>query len=215
MNRSRKLIFAGDDPEILEWRRRYGGGTPQGEQQQMMGDYLGDYRGTQILEKDVMELFGFIALDGSSNVVGIAPTATPPAAQSSGPYAYTRFKGLTGSIGVAGAVVTQPHQSAGLYYFTLDKPWEALLDASLTFYDQGAVTGLQWSVTANVRANTSDPAPISGVFPGTNTNLSSTPTNQVIIVRFRTSAAGGALTDPVASTGWWMKLNLKRTKVWA
>jgi hypothetical protein len=161
------------------------------------------------LEHDVQLISGFIALDGSSNVIGVAPVAasTPVGA---GPY--SMCKGLLGNVGFAGAVVYQPHISAGLYTFVLDKAWMALLDARVTLLDQGLVTGIQPSVKANVRATTSVGANggyPNGADPGTDPTIAA----QNVQVRFRASIAGGALVDPVASTGFWLSLLLKRTAV--
>src|SRR5271170_6798967 len=168
-----------------------------------MGNPLGNYKGIQTLEHDVTEIQGFIALDGSSNVIGTLPTNAAP-----GTGFYTRLLGLQRAIGIAGAIKTQPHQSAGLYYFTLDEAWNALLDWSVEMYDQGAVAQLTPSVIANVRANVN--GPYAGNLPGTNTGLTN-PAIQIVQVRFRIAA--GTLTDPVASTGFWMKLKLMRTAV--
>src|SRR5215472_3504051 len=101
------------------------------------------------LERDVQLIAGFIALDGSSNVIGVAPPLAPP---GSGPY--TLCKGLTKAIGTAGAVVTQPHTSTGLYTFTLDEAWTALLGARVILLDPGAVALPTPTVTANVMAGT-------------------------------------------------------------
>lgn len=163
-----------------------------------MGNPQGSF--TRNFEHDVQEILAFIALDGSSNVIGLAPTAAPVGA---GPY--TLAKGLSKAIGIAGAVVTQPHDATGEYVFTLDEPWQALIGAVVTPTDSAAAT-LDASVDANVRANTTGVR--AGVDPGTNTSL----TAQTVRVRFRTSA--GTLTDPPANTGFWLRLALKRTAIY-
>jgi hypothetical protein len=155
------------------------------------------------LEHDVQLVEGFIAIDGAANVIGLAPTAAPVGA---GPY--TLCKGLSNAIGIAGAVVTQPRQSAGFYQFTLDEPWQALLDGQATLYDQGAVVQLIPSVKANVRNNTTGPR--AGVDPGTETGLGA---SRIVQVRFRHPTTG-ALTDLAANTGFWLRLMLKRTAVY-
>ena len=155
---------------------------------------------TRNLEHDVVEILGYIALDGSSNVIGKAPTATPVGA---GPY--TRAKGLDNAIGFAGAVAAQPHDSTGEYVFTLDQPWVALIGVEVTPNDSASAT-LDASCDANVRANTTGPR--AGADPGTNTSL----TVQTVRIRFRNSA--GTLTDPPANGGFWLRLVLKRDAIY-
>lgn len=155
------------------------------------------------LEHDIQALYAFFALDGSSNVIGQAPTNAPV---GTGPYSLC--KGMGKALGIAGAVVTQPHTSTGLYTFSLDEPWQALIGVDLGFFDQGAVQQLTWSCRANVRSNTTGPR--AGVDPGTETGLG---VNQAVQIRFRTNIAGGALTDPAVSTGFWLALILKRTAI--
>ena len=171
--------------------------------QQQQGNVLGSDHIIH-LEHDVTVLNWFIALDGSSNVLPVAPTNSPAGA---GPY--TLIKGAGVALG-AGTVVNQPHISTGLYEFTLDQPWAALLNVSLTLYDQGAVACPVWSARANVRASKLASSAISnpraGVDPGTDTTLIA----QTIYIRFR-SAASGNLADPAASTGFWLQIWLKRT----
>jgi hypothetical protein len=151
------------------------------------------------LENETYDIFAFIALDGSSNVIGFAPTTSPPTA--AGPY--SRVRGLGKSIGQAGAVITQPHTSAGVYLFTLDEPWFGMVGAGVQLIDQGAVAAVNAFVDANVGPNL-----LGGAFPGNNPALAA----QTVRVRFRTASAG-ALADPVASTGFWLWLELKRTGV--
>lgn len=174
----------------------------QGMQQQQ-GNVLGA-QNIQHLEHDAIVMNWFIALDASSNVLPQAPTNAPAGA---GPY--TLIKGAGVALG-AGTVVNQPHISTGLYEFTLDQPWGALLNVSLTLYDQGAVACPVWSARANVRASKAASSAISnpraGVDPGTDNTL----TAQTIYIRFRTAATGN-LADPAASTGFWLQIWLKRT----
>ena len=171
------------------------------------------------LEHDVSEYFGFIALDplGSGNVVGYAPPSNPvPAAGS-----YTMMKGLMKAIGPAGSVVTQPYQSPGIYTFTLDEPWMALLDLSCTLQDMSAASPafaeatqgylpLAYSVRANVRNNSNGPR--YGIDPGTDSGLSF----QTFTVYWRATGGDGygTLASPPPGTGWWMRLVLKRTAVY-
>jgi hypothetical protein len=175
----------------------------QGMQQQQAGEPLGA-QNLQHLEHSVTVLNWFIALDANSKVLPVAPTNAPP---GSGPY--TLIKGAGVSLG-AGTVITQPRISTGLYEFTLDKAWGALVNVSLTLYDQGAVAVPVWSVRANVRssqlAGSTTVNPRAGIDPGTDVTL----LPQTIYVRFRT-AATGTLVDVAASTGFWLQLWMKST----
>lgn len=156
------------------------------------------------LEHDVQEICAFFALDGSSNVIGQMPTNAPP---GTGPYSLC--KGFGKALGIAGAVVTQPHTGAGTYLFTLDEPWICLVNAGVTLIDQGAVAAVNSFVDANVRANNNGTGVMAnGVMPGTNSAIA----NLGVRVLFR-SAGAGALTNPVASTGFWLYLQLKRTGI--
>jgi hypothetical protein len=150
------------------------------------------------LEGDACSINAFIAIDGSSNVIGIAPT-TP--GLFSATTAYTRAKGMSIAIGQAGSIVTQPHTATGTYLFTLDEPWVALLNPGVSLVDQGAVAALSSFIDANVTTATSG----LGAYPGQNMTLAP----RAVRVRFRNNA--GALTDPVASTGFWLTLTMKRT----
>lgn len=160
-----------------------------------MGNPLG-YQADKSLEGESVTVSAFIALDGSSNVIGFAPTATPPTA--AGPY--TRAKGLQNAIGPAGSIKTQPHTGTGVYSFTLDEPWQGAIEAWVQQNDQGAVASLAVYVDVNAGPNTS-----GGAFPGNNPAIAA----QTVRVRFRNSSTG-ALADPVASTGFWLGLKLKR-----
>src|SRR6185437_8029058 len=106
---------------------------------------------------------------------------------------------LDKAIGFAGAVVTQPYTSTGLYKFLLDEPWIALLDWDVNLIDQGAVAIPVPVLKANVRANTTSAD--AGRVPGTDPAVAA----QTIELRFR-SAAAGALTDIAVSTGFWLRL---------
>lgn len=147
-------------------------------------------------EAQLFELGGFVALDGSSNVIGFAPTTTIPTV--AGPY--TRVLGLQKAIGPAGGIIIQPHLSAGVYSFTLDEPWYGCIEAWVQLVDQGAVAQLNPAIDVNVGGNT-----ILGAFPGNNPAIAA----QTVRVRFRVNA--GTLTDPVASTGFFMGLTLVRS----
>ncbi len=160
-----------------------------------MGNPLSN-RADGSLENENISISGFIALDGSSNVIGYKPTTSPPTLV--GPY--TRALGLQRAIGQAGAVVTQPHTGAGVYVFTLDEPWQGAIEAWVQLVDQGAIAQLNYGVDVNAGANT-----LGGANPGNNPALAA----QTVRVRFRNNA--GTLTDPAASTGFWIGLKLKRT----
>jgi hypothetical protein len=115
-------------------------------------------------------------------------------------------KGLTKAIGIAGAVKTQPYQSTGFYQFTLDKPWFALLHASVVLLDQGANACPVACINANVRNNTTGAD--AGVQPGTDPTIAA----QIVNVKFRLPTTG-ALTDLQVSTGFWLFLFFKRTAI--
>ena len=152
-----------------------------------------------------VDLHGFISLDGSSNVIGFAPTASP--LNLAGPgnnLPYTRFRGCQNALGPAGAVITQPHTSTGTYIFTLDEPWFGCLEAWLQIVDQGAVQQPNYAIDVNATAATGSSN--YGWFPGQNQSLAA----QTIRIRFRTTAAGGALIDPVANTGFFIGLKMVR-----
>jgi hypothetical protein len=160
-----------------------------------MGNPLAN-RADQSLENECCVISAFIALDGSSNVIGYKPTTSPPTA--AGPY--TRGVGLQRAIGQAGSVATQPHTATGTYTFTLDEPWLGGIEAWVQQTDPGAVASLGAYVDANVSGSTS-----GGANPGCNPALAV----QTIRVRFRNSSTG-ALTDPAANTGFWLGIKLKR-----
>jgi hypothetical protein len=151
-------------------------------------------------EHDVGEILGFVALDGASNVVGYAPT-TPGAAVAT--TSYTRIKGAQKAIGPAGGVLLQPHTATGTYLFTLDEPWIALLAPWAQLIDQGAVGSLTPYFDANVTNQTSG----IGALPGNNSALG------VATIRLRWRNNAGTLTDPVASTGFWVGFTLQRSAI--
>lgn len=148
-------------------------------------------------ENESVSLSAYVALDGSSNVIGFAPVSTPPTLV--GPY--SRLKGAQKSLGPAGGVIVQPHLSAGVYSFTLDEPWFAGTEAWVQLVDQGAVAGLSYYIDANVGPNTN-----GGAWPGNNPAIAA----QTVRIRFRATATG-TLTDPVASTAFYWGIKLKRT----
>lgn len=168
-----------------------------------MGNVLGA-QNIQHLEHNVIVFNWFIALDASSKVLPCAPSNAPPGA---GPY--TLAKGAAVSIGY-GTIVKQPWISTGLFEFTLDQPWGALIGAQVTLYDQGAAACPVASVRANVRSSTSTSSttvnPRAGIDPGTETSL----LVQTVYIRFRL-AANGTIADLAASTGFWVQLMLKNT----
>jgi hypothetical protein len=150
-------------------------------------------------EHDVVLISGFVALDGSANVLPAKPTNAPP---GTGPY--TLLKGAQKAIG-AGTIITQPHTGTGIYQFTLDNAYFALLGAWVISQDPGATTTIDPFVNANVRANTTSPD--AGVQPGTDPTIAA----QTVKVSFRIGA--GTLTNPPANVGFWLTLLLKRTQV--
>jgi hypothetical protein len=93
---------------------------------------------TAQLEKDILVVDGYAALDGYSDVRGTLPTQSMPVNQS-----YTRLYGAQNAIGpvlaTAPQLFLQPHVSTGIYTFTLDEPWLALLGVTVT---QGAPSSL-------------------------------------------------------------------------
>ena len=149
-------------------------------------------------ENESISLSGYIVLDGSSNVIGYAPTATPPTLV--GPY--TRAKGLQKALGPAGGVINQPHTATGVYTVTLDEPWFAAIEAWVQQVDQGAVSLLNPGIDCNVGPNQS-----GGAWPGNDPTIAP----QTVLVRFRTAA--GALTNPPANSKFWLGLKLKRSGV--
>lgn len=151
-------------------------------------------------ETDAVSINAFIALDGSSNVVGYAPTSAGSLNLTT---AYTRAKGMQKAIGQAGAIITQPHTATGVYLFTLDEPWFGCVNAAANLIDPGAVASLTPYVDSNVTTATSG----LGWFPGQNMTLAA----QTVRVRWRNTA--GALTDPTVSTGFFLTLTLKRSGV--
>ena len=168
-----------------------------------MGNPLGS-RVDGTLEYESFMLSGFIALDGSSNVIGFKPTATPPNLAGPGNnLPYTRCRGLQKAIGPAGGVLTQPHTGTGIYQFTLDEPWFGCLEAWVQLMDQGAVAAANYFVDVNATSQTGSTN--LGFFPGQNQSLPA----QTVKVTFRTAAAG-ALVNPVVNTGFWIGLKLKR-----
>ena len=152
------------------------------------------------LEPDAIQITGFISLDGSSNVIGYAPTTAGGIVPTN---SYTRCKGLQKSLGPAGALLYQPHTSAGLYVFVLDEPWFALLDSGVTSTDQGAVAPLTAYIDANVTNQTAN----IGFMPGNEVALNTS----TVKVTFRNTT--GVLTNPVASTGFWLNLTLMRSGI--
>ncbi len=168
-----------------------------------MGNPLGS-RVDGTLEYESFCLSGFIALDGSSNVIGFKPTATVPNLAGPGNnLPYTRFRGIQKALGPAGGVITQPHTGTGVYVFTLDEPWFGCLEAWIQLADQGAVAAVNYFIDVNTTGSTGSTN--LGFFPGQNQSLAA----QTVRVRFRTAAAG-TLADPVANTGFWMGLKVKR-----
>lgn len=97
---------------------------------------------------------------------------------------------------------------AGVYVFTLDEPWYALMGDNISIQDLGAA--FFNSVTANVRSNTTDtslqwPGTLT-VFPGTTTVFMP----QTVVVRFYSATNTPA--NPTASSAFWLNLTLKRTQ---
>ena len=152
-----------------------------------------------------ISLSGFVSLDGASNVIGFAPTASPLVLAGPGNgLPYTRIRGFQNALGPAGAVVTQPHSGVGNYVFTFDEPWVFALEAWVQLADQGAVQALNYFVDVNVTPYTGNTN--YGYLPGQVQSLAA----QTFRIRFRTNAAGGALTDPQPNTGFFLGLKVFR-----
>lgn len=159
-----------------------------------MGNPLG-YQADKSFEKEAFSLSAFFALDGSSNVIGFSPTASPPTLV--GPY--SRARGMQKALGPAGGVISQPHTATGTYVFLTDEPWQAATETWLQLLDQGAVAVVNYFIDVNVSANQ-----LGGANPGCNPAIAA----QTVRVRFRNNA--GALTDPVANTGFYLGMKLLR-----
>lgn len=150
-------------------------------------------------------LSGFVSLDGSSNVIGFAPTNAPPNLAGPGNnLPYTRMRGFQNALGPAGAIITQPHTSVGVYTFTFDEPWTYALEAWIQQIDPGAVQSL--SAFLDVNCTNTTGSTLLGAYPGQNQSLAA----QTVRIRFRTNVAGGALTDPAANTGFWFGMKVYR-----
>ncbi len=150
-------------------------------------------------EHSCAEIFAYIQLDGSSNVVGILPTGPGQNATTN----YTRAVGLSNSIGQAGAIITQPHTATGTYIFNLDDFYIALVNSGVQQTDPGAVN----TVTAYIDANVTNQTSGIGNLPGNNSALG------VGTVRIRFRGTTGTLADPTASTGFWLYLCMRKTGV--
>jgi hypothetical protein len=149
-------------------------------------------------------IHGFVSLDGASNVIGFQPTNAP--LNLAGPgnnLPYTRCRGIQNSLGPAGAIITQPHTGTGIYQFTLDEAWFGALEGWVQLTDQGAVAAVNYFIDVNATGSTGSTS--LGYFPGQNQSLPA----QTIKVTFRATGAG-ALTNPVANTGFWMSLTVVR-----
>lgn len=152
-----------------------------------------------------INLSGFVSLDGSSNVIGFLPTASPPNLAGPGNnLPYTRMRGFQAALGPAGAIITQPHTTTGTYIFTFDEPWSYALEAWVQQIDPGAVQSLNPFLDVNCTGATG--STVLGYMPGQNQSLPA----QTVRIRFRTNVAGGALTDPAANTGFWFGMKVFR-----
>lgn len=165
-----------------------------------MGNPLG-WQADKSIEGESFSVSALIALDGASNVIGYLPTTSPLNLST----IFTRAKGFQRAIGQAGSVITQPHTGVGVYVFTLDEPWFAAIEGWVQQADQGAVQQVTAGVDINV-TNTTGSANY-GFFPGQDQTLAA----QTIRVRFRTTAAGGALTDPPINSKFWLGVKLRRS----
>lgn len=165
-----------------------------------MGNPLG-YQADKSLEGESISISALIALDGSSNVIGYLPTTSPLNFST----IFTRAKGLQRAIGQAGSIITQPHTATGVYVFTLDEPWFGAIEAWIQQVDQGAIQQVNGAVDVNVTNTTGSSN--YGYFPGQDQTLAA----QTVRVRFRTTAAGGALTDPPANSKFFLGLKLRRS----
>jgi hypothetical protein len=132
-------------------------------------------------------LDGYIALDGSSNVVGLK-SVTAKAANK----AYTKFVGASKTLPV--------HTATGVYTITLDDPYNSLWNPVVTLAGAQSST-FSVEVVANVTGNAT---PATSMEPGQDPNTAA----QTVVIKFRVA---GTLTDPAASTGFWVHLGLKNS----
>lgn len=146
---------------------------------------------------EIAAIDGYVALDGSSNVVAAFPALTMPLSGK----AYTYLKGCALPV----------HTSTGTYTITLSKPWIALLDWNVKIDSDGYnVTNLLTSLGGANVTGTQSSSPTTGTFtfqgnlPGTDPSIAP----QTIILRFTTAA--GVLTDPPANKGFHVHLLLKQ-----
>lgn len=138
------------------------------------------------LENEMGALDGYIALDGSSNVVALKSTTAKTLNK-----AYTRFRGASKTLPV--------HTSTGIYTITLDDPYNSLWGPVITL--SGAQSS---SFSTEVVANVTGSATPTGIEPGQDPNTAI----QTVIVKFRVA---GTLTDPAVNTGFWVHLGVKNS----
>jgi hypothetical protein len=96
----------------------------------------------------------------------------------------------------------------GVYVFTLDESWFALLGANINIQDNGAA--FFNSTTANVRSTNTDASlqwpGCLNVYPGTTTPF----VPQTVVMRFYSATNTPA--NPSASSAFWVNMQLKRTQ---
>lgn len=160
------------------------------------------------LNTNVVEIEGFIAIDGYGNVLPTYPTGfgVQPVQQT-----YTFCKGLTDAIGPGPNVKLQPHIATGVYQFTLDRTMfaTALVGISVTLQD-GYVAGdgyhlLTAYATANVLGELADP-----VRSPYNAGTDQTQPVKTVTVSFRNNTTG-VLTDPITGSGFWLRIVLRQS----
>jgi hypothetical protein len=99
-----------------------------------MGNALTNNAGEFIYEHELSVIYGYIALNASSDVIGFVPTTTAPGA---GPF--TRAIGMQKSIGPAGSIILQPHANVFAGTVTLTNG-----SASITFSGNQTLPAGTW-----------------------------------------------------------------------
>lgn len=139
----------------------------------------------RVADLGVVLLDGYVALDSSSDVIGLVPTTTVPAS-----HAYTRFRGASNTLPV--------HTSTGVYTITLDNgTYSSLLYADAHVSSHLTAKRFSQLGSCNVTGGTG-----KGIQPGTDPNQ----TARTLVFRFMDDT--GALADPLANTGFFVKIEL-------
>lgn len=135
--------------------------------------------------QNVIQIDGYVAVDGSSDVVALLPTASTPISGK----AYTFLPGASQTLPV--------HTSTGIYTLTLDESYNALLSASATVSPGKLIV----STGPN---NVSDATGGSGNRPGTDPAVA----RRTVVFKFYNDA--GSLADIPVSTGFTVSLKLQK-----